>query len=130
MVPLRYPYLWLIGGLLVMGLILAISVAPAGGLLAIQIVSDKTSHFLAFCSLMLWFSGVFEARNAIWVGLGLLAFGVLIEVVQSLLPYRMAETRDVLADALGIVAGWALAHAGLRGWTRWVEAWLPGRIPP
>ncbi len=40
-----------------------------------------------------------------WLVLALLAYGVGIELAQSLLPPRSADWRDVLADALGIAVG-------------------------
>jgi VanZ family protein len=94
------------------------------------LLSDKLSHFIAFAALMAWFGGVFRLPVTPWVALGLLAFGVLIELLQGMLPYRTAEMRDVLADLLGIAVGWAAALAGLRHWTRWAEALLPGRAAP
>jgi|GEM_PF-1950069 len=39
---------------------------------------------------------------------GLLAFGGLIELLQSLTPDRMAEWADWLADSLGLLLGWGL----------------------
>ena len=130
MLPLRFPYVWLVGGLLVMALVLALALTPASRLTTISFLSDKAAHFLAFAAMMTWFCGVFRLPMTPWVGIGLLAFGVLIEWLQGMLPYRYADMRDVYADVLGIVAGWTLAIAGLRHWTRWVEALLPGRVTP
>jgi hypothetical protein len=130
MLPLRFPYLWLVGGLFAMAVVLVLALVPTGRLTAISFLSDKTSHFIAFAVLMTWFCGVFRLPMTPLAALGLLGFGLLIEMLQSMLPYRSSEVRDVYADLLGIGAGWLLALAGMRHWTRWVEARLPGRLAP
>jgi VanZ family protein len=72
---------------------------------------DKWQHVAAFAAL-----GVAAGRalpagwSATWrATAGLLAYGVLIEAVQSQLPLRSASVADVLADAAGIALGLALA---------------------
>ncbi len=85
---------------------------------------DKWYHFMAFFLLAIWFGGLFRRRQYWRVALGLLAFGVLIEVCQRGVGYRSAEWLDVAADAAGIVAGLAVAWGGLGGWALGVERWL------
>lgn len=70
---------------------------------------DKTNHALAFAVLAVLGLYAYTARTA-RVLLGLLAFGALIEVLQSLTGYRSAEWLDLLADAVGLVAGWQVAR--------------------
>jgi VanZ family protein len=70
---------------------------------------DKMNHVVAFAVLaMLGCSAYLERR--VRVLLGLLAYGVLIEWLQSLTDYRMAEALDVLADGVGILVGWTFTH--------------------
>lgn len=67
--------------------------------------SDKLQHFAAF--LMLTMSGLL-AHPCRWrvVALGLAAFGLLIELLQSLAVVgRQADAYDWLADCLGIAVG-------------------------
>jgi VanZ family protein len=52
------------------------------------------------------------------VALGLLAFGVFIELVQSQIPGRDAEAMDVVADSIGILGGLLLAWLLQRRATR------------
>ncbi|HEY0817336.1 MAG TPA: VanZ family protein [Rhizobacter sp.] len=71
---------------------------------------DKLNHAVAFAVLamtaMLAFPRAGRAAGAMaMVLVGLMAFGGLIEVVQALIPGRSGEWLDLLADALGIVAG-------------------------
>jgi VanZ family protein len=43
----------------------------------------------------------------------LLAYGGLIEILQSLTPYRSAEWADLLADGLGLAIGLLVARVSL-----------------
>ena len=127
MLPLRFPWVWLMGGVLAMAVILGLALAPLGRDTAAWVLSDKVLHALAFAALMIWFCGVFRLPYTPLIGLGLLAFGGGIEFLQGMLPYRRAEFADLLADAAGIGAGWVLALLGLRYWTKWLESLLPQR---
>jgi sulfite exporter TauE/SafE len=82
-------------------------------------VSDKR--------LSIWFSGLFRISSYWRVGIGLLAFGLLIEICQRAVGYRSAEWMDVAGDALGILAGLGLALLGLGSWCRHFETWWAGR---
>jgi hypothetical protein len=63
---------------------------------------DKAQHAVAFAVMagLGWLSYPASARN---VALGLLAYGVLIEVVQSLTGWRVGDWQDWLADSIGLV---------------------------
>ena len=69
---------------------------------------DKSNHLLAFATL-----GGLGCRS--WPGRlrfvlpALLAYGGLIEVLQSFTPDRSAEFEDLLADAIGLLIGAAIA---------------------
>jgi VanZ family protein len=64
--------------------------------------ADKVGHFLIFFSLalLLDFSFKFSVIKSLII---LSIYGVLIEVMQSFLPYREASAGDILADVLGVV---------------------------
>ena len=70
---------------------------------------DKSNHVLAFAVLALLGLRAYPPRVAA-VMLGLLAYGGLIEVLQSFTTYRLAEWADLLADAIGILTGSALVQ--------------------
>jgi len=67
-------------------------------------VNDKFGHILAFVILafLLDFSFPASSYNLSKI-LPLLAYGILIEIVQYFLPYRMFSLLDMLADAGGLV---------------------------
>lgn len=87
---------------------LALSPSPPRG---VDTGWDKLNHLLAFAALAL--AACFSTRaSALRIGasaLGLLAYGGLIELLQSQLPPRQGEWADLLADALGIALGLAAA---------------------
>lgn len=73
---------------------------------------DKSNHALAFMVLYLLAARAYPQRSYALLS-GLLAFGVLIEILQSLTGYRFAEWADLLADGIGVLLGAALWHARL-----------------
>lgn len=73
---------------------------------------DKLNHGAAFVTLAV--VAVLGGCGPYWrVGMGLLAYGGCIEVVQAFIPNRAGEWADLLADGLGIALGLKLV-AGLR----------------
>jgi len=129
---LRYGRFWLGGGIFLMAIVLYSAVVPGGLMpsfldLVPSFLTDKALHFLTFMLLMLWFCGVLRWRLSPLVALSLLGFGILIELIQSRLPYRSAEVADAMFDVGGILLGWALAAAGLSGWAVMVESWFPAK---
>lgn len=73
---------------------------------------DKSNHMLGFGTL--GFFGIRSwPRRAVGVLMALLAYGGLIEILQSLTPYRSAEWADLLADSLGLAVGWLAARMSL-----------------
>jgi len=70
---------------------------------------DKANHAMAFAVLAMLGCSAFPERKAP-VLLGLLAYGGLIELLQSLTGYRTAETLDVVADGVGLLVGWTFTR--------------------
>lgn len=70
--------------------------------------ADKLRHAAAF--IVLWALGHRAGlRQPTWLlAGGLMVFGVAIEVAQSFTPSRDPSVGDILADGLGIAAGWWL----------------------
>ncbi|MCZ2099669.1 MAG: VanZ family protein [Anaerolineae bacterium] len=74
---------------------------------------DKTDHLAAFVALGLLGLPSWPDERVRVAG-ALLAYGVLIEVLQGLTGYRMADWRDFVADAAGVALA-ALLLAWWRG---------------
>lgn len=77
--------------------------------------SDKLNHVSAFAVLAFCAERGFGWPAWRRSTAALMAFGAVIELVQSQIPGRSAELPDLLADAVGIGAGLLLAAA----WRRW-----------
>ncbi|MDH4047343.1 MAG: VanZ family protein [Gammaproteobacteria bacterium] len=133
MLELRYAATWRLLSVVSLLLILAATIVPSDWLWPNDRtfhlhISDKWLHGITFAGLALWFSGQY-AKSCYWrIALGLLAFGLLIEIVQRAVSYRSAELLDLVADVVGIAAGLILARAGLGGWTPRLEDWLQERF--
>jgi VanZ family protein len=72
---------------------------------------DKSNHFIGFAALAVTGLNAYPQRPSQLL-LGLLAFGGLVEVLQSFTPSRYAEWLDLLADAIGLLLGWVVWRWG------------------
>ena len=68
-------------------------------------LSDKLLHLFCFLYLTIisWLSRIIYKE--LWLYVIVLAYGILIEIVQIYIPYRSFEFLDIFADFLGILAG-------------------------
>lgn len=77
--------------------------------------SDKIDHLLAFCALSA--TGLLARApgliNAMRVATLTLAYGALIELLQTRIPGRFGDPQDAVADGIGIAIGVTLV-TGLR----------------
>ncbi|MDH4124674.1 MAG: VanZ family protein [Gammaproteobacteria bacterium] len=134
MLPLRYALHWRAAGIFLLLAVLAGALMPAvwfwedrAGFLNWFVNVDKWLHGVTFVVLAVWFGGQYRSDFYWRIGVGLLLFGVLIEVCQRMVTYRSAEWFDLVADAAGIALGLIIGRAWLGGWSLRVEAWLGGR---
>lgn len=102
----RWLALWRGALALCMLAILVLSLLPPSGLPTTG--WDKSNHLLAFAVLALLSHGAWPGRTLVALA-GLLAYGGLIEVLQSFTPDRSADLTDLIADAIGLAAGAAIA---------------------
>jgi len=72
---------------------------------------DKLEHVVTYGALMFWFCQLHAAgRVQIAFAIGFIALGIGLEFVQGALAYRSYEEADMLANSIGVVAGWAVAR--------------------
>ena len=136
MLPLRFAGRWRTASIILLVGVLAATLMPAmwfwpdkAGLISWFVHADKWLHGLTFVFLAVWFAGQYQPRSYWRIGVGLVAFGALIEVCQRMVTYRSADWLDFAADIGGIGVGLGIALAGLGGWSLWVENWLaPARV--
>ena len=67
--------------------------------------SDKLLHFFCFLYLTIlsWLSRIIYKE--LWLYVIVLAYGILIEIIQIFIPYRSFEFLDIFSDFLGILVG-------------------------
>ena len=123
MLTLRYPYVWLsLGWLLVIGVIVG-SLLPASIIREITpAVNDKIEHFTAYFAMMIWFAGLYPRAKHLRVAGALLFLGIALDVLQgTATTTRNFELLDIAADAVGIAAALGLAYWLLEGWCQRLE---------
>jgi len=131
MLPLRYASRWRAASVMLLLCVLAAALMPAvwfwddwHGFMNWFVNVDKWLHGITFVFLAIWFAGQYRPSSYWRIGVGLVLFGVLIELCQRMVTYRSSEWFDIVADAAGIVVGLVIASGGLNGWCLQVEGWL------
>jgi VanZ family protein len=108
---LRRRPLWLALGWLLVAAIIWLSLTPTPPKIDLE-GGDKLGHFASYAALMFWFCELYHARGArLGYGAGFVLMGVALEFAQGALGTRSFEPADMLANALGVALGWALALA-------------------
>lgn len=125
----RHLRLWWSLGFALLALITALSLLPIRGPDLDLPNSDKLNHALAYSVLMLYFGQLVGGgwRRRLAVAAGLLAYGIVIELLQSQLPPRTAELADLAANIGGMAIGALLLPTALGRLLLTVDGRLPGR---
>ena len=100
--------LWRVGGWLGVALTLALSLGPPTvGNDTSQL--DKLAHLAGYGVLMFWWAQLIIRRR--WrLAVAVVAFGGAIELLQGLAPERQPDPWDALANTVGVLLGWLVAH--------------------
>jgi len=121
-IRLKLHFIWLGVGYLLLLFVATVSLIPISDDVG---VSDKLMHLLTYLALSGWFSLVItQARSLFHVGIGLIMFGILIEIIQGMTSYRSAEFADAVANSLGVLIGLVFYFTPLRRVLRWLDASL------
>lgn len=130
MLPLRHARVWRTADVVLLLLVLVFALTPAAWFLddAARTISwmrnvDKWLHATTFLVLTLWYAGQYRPRSYWRIALGLIGFGMFIELSQRMLSYRTADWLDMGANTVGIIVGLLIAVAGVGGWCLRVERW-------
>ncbi len=113
---LRYRKLWLIIGYLLIVLVIYLSLTSSPVQIDTNLpYQDKFFHMLAYFSLTFWFMQIYHIRHHVfsWV-VFFLCLGLLLEYLQGFDPERYSEVGDMVANALGVIAGVSLSMTPLR----------------
>jgi VanZ family protein len=96
-------------GWLIVATIIWLSVTPTPIDIGVK-AGDKLGHLAAYGWVMFWFAQVYHRRaSRLAYAAGFIAMGIALEFVQLGLGYRTFEVMDMVADAFGVIGGWALA---------------------
>lgn len=68
---------------------------------------DKLGHVAAYALLMFWFAQLYASR--VYYAAGFVALGVALEFAQGMGGWRTCDPLDMAANALGVLAAWALS---------------------
>ena len=124
-IGLKLPKFWYVLafiGLLTLAVVSLIPVPDLGG-------SDKFGHFISYAMLSAFYSLLVEQRKTLWrILFGLIAYGLLLEILQGLTDYRSGDLTDALANSLGVITGLGFYFSPLRQILRKVDRWLLARI--
>lgn len=123
MLPLRYPWLWLTFGWLLVAGVCVGSLVP-GTTAPSFLLPDKLVHAGSYFLLMTWFSGVYERKRHVLLALILVALGFALDLLQNNVSTRSFSMADVLANGAGILVGFVLARFALAGWCQRLERLL------
>jgi VanZ family protein len=118
---LRYPWIWLLVGWVLVLAVCGGSVVPGDSLGEVGRINDKLLHAGSYFVLMVWFAGLYPRRLHGVIALVLLSLGVALELVQDTLASRYFDPLDVVANAAGVLLGLLLSVSVLEGWCQRVE---------
>lgn len=111
---LRYRKAWLSGAWGLVALVIYLSLMPAPPQVLTFDWSDKFEHGLAYTSMSWCFCQLYRTgAQRIRVVVALIAMGIVIEILQGLSGYRFFEYADILANSVGVWAGFLLARTAL-----------------
>ena len=124
--PLRHPRLWLSLWWLAVVVVFVVCLVPAPDLPLMPPGGDKIEHFLAYFLLAASAVQIYQGPRALWrVAIGLVALGVAVEFAQgAFTATRSMDAWDVVADTLGVAAGFAITLTPWRDLLLRIEARL------
>ena len=102
-------YLVFIGWFMLLAIIF-LSLTPISAAIPEVKNGDKIGHFIAYFSLMIWFSWLYPKP---WVrnlyAIGFIVLGGVMEVLQSMTAYRMGDIEDFHVNTVGVIVGFVFS---------------------
>ncbi len=122
---LRFSKLWLaLGGVLII-VVVSLSLWPEPPQLLDFQQSDKFAHVFAYMMLMLWFANIYSQTSyRLSLGMGFLAMGACLELLQGESGHRVFSYADILANGFGILLALCLARTRLANILMRFDIWL------
>jgi VanZ family protein len=88
--------------------------------------SDKLGHTLSYWLLMVWFTQLYPRPRYGLLALAFIALGLMLELLQALMPPRSFDLVDIAANTGGVLLGWVLAVVVRMEWLRWLDRYAAG----
>lgn len=123
---LRWMSTWLLVGWLLVFSVVVLSLIPPIPSdtvpLFILPYADKIAHFIAYFTLMSWFTQIYrESSQRIYFAWGFLFLGIMIEILQGLSGLREEDWKDVVANSSGILCAYLLSKTAFSRLFVWIE---------
>jgi VanZ family protein len=119
----RHRRIWLLLGWGMVFSVFVLSLIPLN--VDLEEGRDKVAHFVAYGSMVFWFSLLFEGRvRQLAIAIAFATMGVSIEFLQGMTDYRTFDVADMMANGIGAAIGWGLAQTPLGNALDWVERLL------
>jgi len=123
---LRWGYLWIGLGCLLVALIVFLSLIAVPAAVSPFVLHDKVMHLCAYAAMMGWFAQIFRHDlTRLLLAAGFATLGIGVEFLQALVPARQFEVFDMLANSSGVLLAWALSYTRFgrvfSGLERWVD---------
>lgn len=110
---LRFKWIWLLLGVLLMCAILTLSLIDLAPIEA-ALLQDKVMHMLAYACLMGWFAQIYRHLIArVFLVIALVAMGIVVEYLQGIVAYRQFDVMDMAANISGVLLAWLLSYTWL-----------------
>ncbi|KPK55207.1 MAG: hypothetical protein AMS22_05000 [Thiotrichales bacterium SG8_50] len=120
---MRYATLWYGIGVLIILAVIVSSLVPLPRVESAP--NDKLIHFLLYFFPMAWF-GQLRSRR-LWLALGFILLGFVLEILQGLTRYRTFEWYDVAANTAGVMVAWLVVITPLGQVLVRIDHWLQAR---
>lgn len=119
----HYARLWLTLGLFMLLVIIVLSLIAIDQSMISFSYLDKVEHFIAWGMMMFWFVSLYPRRGLVLLAI-LLTLSLGVELAQALTTWRQGSAGDLIANFLGLLAGWAIARATGGRLLRYLDKWL------
>jgi hypothetical protein len=117
-----YSKLWHAIGILLIATIITLSVMSKPPVTMDFRFGDKVGHFIAYFSLMGWYTQIIRDSKIYWLlAVAFAAMGLGIEVIQGMGTSRYFEWADAGANTLGVIVAALLGLTGFRFWLEHIE---------
>ena len=107
----RYFALWRGVGWLIVAAIAVFSLTPQQPDIGGLEINDKLGHSIAYAIGMGWFAALYPSmRQRVGYAVFFMLLGIALEFAQSFTPNRQLELLDMVADGIGVAAGFVLGQ--------------------